>query len=55
MRILHCIATLMRGGAERQLSLLASELSALGHDVHVAYLEQGPYIPHLKTSRVHLH
>ena len=43
MRILHLIPHLSGGGAERQLTYLAAELSRMGHDVHVAYSTAGPY------------
>lgn len=36
------IPSLMGGGAERQLSYLAPELSRRGHEVHVAYLTDSP-------------
>jgi glycosyltransferase involved in cell wall biosynthesis len=42
MRILHLIPQFSAGGAERQLSFLASEMSKMGHEVHIAYLRQGP-------------
>jgi glycosyltransferase involved in cell wall biosynthesis len=44
MRILHLIAQLSGGGAERQLSYLAPEMVRAGHEVHVAYLRDGPEI-----------
>jgi len=43
------------GGAERQLSYIASELKRLGHDVHVAYLYGGPNLHRLEMSHVNLH
>jgi glycosyltransferase involved in cell wall biosynthesis len=42
MRILNLIPSLSGGGAERQLSYLAPELVKMGHDVHIAYLNDGP-------------
>jgi glycosyltransferase involved in cell wall biosynthesis len=42
MKILHLIPQLSGGGAERQLSILAPEMAKAGHEVHVAYLKQGP-------------
>ena len=39
MRILHFLPHLLGGGAERQFSYLAQEQFKLGHEVHVAYLE----------------
>lgn len=47
MKILHLIPALSGGGAERQLSYLAPELARMGHDVHVAYSEEGPQKPEL--------
>lgn len=42
MRIVHLITQLSGGGAERQLSMLAPEMALKGHEVHVAYLTEGP-------------
>ncbi len=42
MRILHCIPSLVRGGAERQLSYVAPALARLGHEVHICYTEDAP-------------
>jgi glycosyltransferase involved in cell wall biosynthesis len=42
MRILHLIWDLSGGGAERQLSYLATELASNGHEVHVAFCNDGP-------------
>jgi len=53
MRILHLIPTLSGGGAERQLSYLASELVRMGHDVHVAYSNGGPQKPKLPGVALH--
>jgi glycosyltransferase involved in cell wall biosynthesis len=55
LRILHCIASLGGGGAERQLSLLAPELARMGHDVHVAYVRDGIHSRMLLESEVSLH
>jgi len=41
MRILHMILSMTGGGAERQLTYIAPELSARGHDVHVAFVVPG--------------
>ena len=40
--ILHLIPNLSGGGAEQQLSYLASELVKMGRQVRVAYLRRGP-------------
>jgi glycosyltransferase involved in cell wall biosynthesis len=53
MRILHLIPTLSGGGAERQLSYLAPELVRMGHDVHVAYSNEGPNRPKLPSVALH--
>jgi len=42
MRILHLIPHISGGGAERQLSYLAPEMAKAGHEVHIAYLQEGP-------------
>lgn len=55
MRILHLIPTLGTGGAERQLSYLASELVRLGHEVHVAFFHSGANVARLESSGVVLH
>jgi glycosyltransferase involved in cell wall biosynthesis len=48
MRILNFIPNLSGGGAERQLSYLATELVNREHDVHIAYIKDGPQKPELK-------
>lgn len=54
-RILHIIPTLVRGGAEKQMCLLAEGLKAAGHDVHVACLTAGgPLEERLKAANVPL-
>ncbi|MEZ4407165.1 MAG: glycosyltransferase [Polyangiales bacterium] len=50
MRVLHCIATMGGGGAERQLCYLASGLVARGHDVTVALQRGGPNLARLEAS-----
>ena len=55
MRILFCIPTLGRGGAERQLSYLAPELVRLGDEVHVACLRGGAFRDGLAAAGVTLH
>jgi glycosyltransferase involved in cell wall biosynthesis len=55
MRVLHCIASLGGGGAERQLSYLAPHFARSGAQVHVAYLDSGPNLQPLRDAGVHLH
>jgi glycosyltransferase involved in cell wall biosynthesis len=55
MKILHCISSFLAGGAERQLSYLAPELARKGHEVHIAYLENGINIDRVTKNRVTLH
>lgn len=55
MRILYSIPTLGHGGAERQLSYLAAELSAMGHDVHVASSRGGPNLARMESAGVEWH
>jgi glycosyltransferase involved in cell wall biosynthesis len=43
------------GGAERQLTYLASPLIAAGHDVHVALLHEGTHFEALRTSGAIVH
>src|ERR1035437_1762104 len=53
MRIFHLIPSLSGGGAGRQLSYLAPELARMGHDVHVAYSNEGPQKPELPGVVLH--
>jgi glycosyltransferase involved in cell wall biosynthesis len=53
--VLHAIPSLIGGGAERQLSLLAPELSKIGVSTHLAYIHEGVNISRLKMSQVNLH
>src|SRR5215211_7071009 len=55
MRILYTIPTLGHGGAERQLSYLAAELAARGHDVHVASSSGGVNLARMQTAGVVWH
>lgn len=55
MRVLNLISSLSIGGAERQLSYLASELARRGHEIHVGYLHEGPNLIRLESSGVLLH
>jgi glycosyltransferase involved in cell wall biosynthesis len=52
MKILYCIPTLGHGGAERQLSYLAAELAAGGHEVHVASSRGGPNLARMESAGV---
>jgi glycosyltransferase involved in cell wall biosynthesis len=53
MKILHLIPALSGGGAERQLSYLAPELARMGHEVHVAYSNEGHQKPELPGVVLH--
>jgi glycosyltransferase involved in cell wall biosynthesis len=55
MKILYCIPSLEHGGAERQLSYLASELASMGHEVHVASSRGGPNLYRLRSAGVNWH
>ncbi|HEY2322186.1 MAG TPA: glycosyltransferase family 4 protein, partial [Thermoanaerobaculia bacterium] len=56
MKILLCIPVLDQGGgAERQLSYLATELVRRGHRVHVAYTAGGALVTPLTAAGVALH
>ncbi|MEA2571423.1 MAG: hypothetical protein QOI24_3424 [Acidobacteriota bacterium] len=55
MRILHCIPSMAGGGAERQLTYLASPLIAAGHDVHVALLHEGTHLETLRAGGAVVH
>lgn len=50
MKILHCIATLTGGGAERQLCYLAKGLVDAGHEVRVACMRLGANATRLRMS-----
>jgi starch synthase (maltosyl-transferring) len=54
MKILHIIATLRTGGAERQLSVLAKAQVQIGHDVHIAFAEGGPLVDEVSTGGVRI-
>jgi len=54
-RVLHCISSLEGGGAERQLTVIASEQARRGYSVHVAYLRGGIYQNVLEQNGVTLH
>ena len=55
-RILHIIPTLTQGGAEKQLTLLASNLAASRYEVHVCALTSGgPYQQWLEANNIPVH
>ena len=55
-RILHIIPTLVRGGAEKQLTLLAAGLPRDQFDVHVAVLSHtGPLEKELRQANIPVH
>jgi glycosyltransferase involved in cell wall biosynthesis len=53
MRILNLIPFLSGGGAERQLSYLAPAMTEVGHEVHIAFLNDGPEGIPLPGVRLH--
>lgn len=55
MRLMFCIPTLGHGGAERQLSYLAVELTRMGHEVHVVSARGGANLERLKSGGVQSH
>lgn len=55
MRILYTIPTLGHGGAERQLSYIAAELAAMGHDIHVASSRGGANLGRMQAAGVEWH
>lgn len=55
MRMLHCVPSMIGGGAERQLTYLVAELVEAGCDVHVALVHGGPNIDRLIASRATIH
>ncbi|WP_354084028.1 glycosyltransferase [Bradyrhizobium sp. S3.3.6] len=55
MTILHVIPTLEGGGAERQLSMLATEQSRRGHDVHLAVRRTGVHVQTVRDCGVQIH
>src|SRR5580658_1055228 len=53
--VLHCIATMEGGGAERQLTYVSQGLAQRGWDVHVAITAAGPNISRLQSSGAEVH
>jgi glycosyltransferase involved in cell wall biosynthesis len=54
-KILHLIPTLEGGGAERQLSMLASEQAQRGHDVHICARRGGAFAAAPRACGVTIH
>jgi len=52
---LHFIPTLLGGGAERQILLLASGLAQAGVSVHIAFLHDGPNLDLARACGAELH
>jgi glycosyltransferase involved in cell wall biosynthesis len=55
MIVLHIIPTLEGGGAERQLSMLATEQASRGHSVHLAVRRTGIYEDEMRRGGVRIH
>lgn len=55
MKILHCVASMKGGGAERQLCYLAKGLVDYGHEVHIIILEKGINYDRLLNSGARIH
>ena len=55
LRVLHLLPNLSGGGAERQLSYLSNSLSQKGHQVHIAFLYDGPGSEGLNLNNLHLY
>lgn len=55
LRVLHLIPSMLGGGAERQLALLAGEQGGMGLEVHVGVVTTGPNLPWLLASGATVH
>jgi glycosyltransferase involved in cell wall biosynthesis len=55
VRILHCVPSLGPGGAERQLTYLATEQVRAGHEVHVAVVAGGFFAERMKAVGATIH
>src|SRR5471030_1534182 len=55
MRVLHCIPSVEGGGAERQLTYLAKELTREGCEVHVALTRGGENLRRLEATGARIH
>jgi glycosyltransferase involved in cell wall biosynthesis len=49
-KVLHCITTIERGGAEKQLLILAKQQIAAGMDVSIAFLKGDPHLKYEFTE-----
>ena len=54
MRILFIIPALSKGGAERQMVLLAQQFAEHDHEVHLAYFYEGPNPEYQRLNRIFL-
>lgn len=55
MKVLHCVPSLVGGGAERQLTYLTKDFVQSGWDVHVAYVHAGANMRRLEETGATLH
>lgn len=55
MRVLHCVPSMVGGGAERQLAYLAEGQVRCGVDVHVALARGGENVARLERSGATIH
>lgn len=55
MRVLHCIPSLLGGGAERQLGYLSEALVRQGVEVHIALVREGPNAERARRGGATLH
>ncbi len=55
MRVLHCIPSLLGGGAERQLGYITEGLARQGVDVHVALVHEGPNAERVRRAGATIH
>ena len=55
MRVLHCIPSLLGGGAERQLGYVVEGLSRRGVDVHLALVKEGPNLDRVHRAGATVH
>lgn len=55
LRVLHCIPSLLGGGAERQLGYVVEGLQRRGVEVHVALLREGPNADRVRRAGAALH
>jgi glycosyltransferase involved in cell wall biosynthesis len=52
MKILQCIPHLSRGGAERQMCYLSNEMVRRGHEIYIAFCDEGPTPQDLKEKDI---